>query len=100
MINKETFKEIIEKEIVSFMNSNYSITFNLHDGYEQVVKKGNQGIFSLFPIEHSIAMFKSIVSERYLHLSPEFKNEVIEFIINNWWNTTKIIQTLPKIPKL
>lgn len=100
MIDKEAFKEIIKQDIIVFMNSNYETTFNLYDGYEQVIKKGNQGIFGLLPIEHSIASFKSLVSERYLHLSLEFKNEVIGSTINNWWNTTKIIQTLPKMPKL
>jgi len=98
MKDKESFKEIMEQEIIVFMNCNYAITFNLYDGYKQVIKFENLGDFGLTPIEHSIALFKSKVSERYLHLLPEFKNEVIEYIINKWWNTTKIIITLPQMP--
>lgn len=55
----ESFKEIMEQEIIVFMNCNYTITFNLYDDYKQVIKFENQGDFGLTSIEHFIALFKS-----------------------------------------
>ncbi len=100
MIDKETFKKIIEQEIIDFLNSNYQITYNEHDGYEHICKTVSHGIYGLPPYEHSKALFKRNVAGRYLHLPLDFKDTIIDNCIENWWNTTQIIQTLPKIPKL